>query len=150
MYSPRAIISEGSAEYGVKLAFPGRAQLEYERDVLAPLVGIDASALEEYYALREALKGLSGAYYTIAAGYLDGTMTREEAIAASMRYRLLSRQRAEQNLRFIDTYRSYVINYGLGEEIVGAFVERGEADMATRWQRFIGLLSEPLLPGDLR
>ena len=149
LYSPRAIISEGSAEYGVKLAFPGDSQLRYERDVLAPLAGIDASGLEDYYALREATEGLSGAYYTIAAGYLDGTMSREEAIANSMRYRLQSRERAEQSLRFMDTYRSYVINYGLGQEIIGNAVEAGDADMATRWQRFIGILNTPTLPKDL-
>lgn len=149
LYSPRAIISEGSAEYGVKLAFPGNSQLEYERDVLAPLAGIDASDIEQYYELREALEGLSGAYYTLAAAYLDETMTREEVIDASMRYRLMSRERAEQSLRFMDTYRSYVINYGLGSEIVGAAVEDGDADMATRWQRFIGILSNPTLPEDL-
>ncbi|GAA5051643.1 hypothetical protein GCM10023208_11710 [Erythrobacter westpacificensis] len=149
LYSPRAIISEGSAEYGVKLAFPGNSQLEYERDVLAPLAGIDASDIEQYYELREALEGLSGAYYTIAAAYLDETMTREEVIDASMRYRLMSRERAEQSLRFMDTYRSYVINYGLGSEIVGAAVEAGDADMATQWDRFIGILSSPTLPEDL-
>lgn len=149
LYSPRAIISEGSAEYGVKLAFPGDSQMEYERDVLAPLAGIDASDIEDYYELREALKDLSGAYYTLAAAYLDETMTREEVIEASMRYRLMSRERAEQSLRFMDTYRSYVINYGLGEEIVGNVVEAGDADMATRWQRFIGILSTPTLPEDL-
>ncbi len=149
LYSPRAIISEGSAEYGVKLAFPGDSQLEYEREVLAPLAGLEADDLQAYYDLREATEALSGAYYTIAAGYLDGAMTREEAIAASMRYRLLSRERAEQNLRFMDTYRSYVINYGLGEEIVGNAVEAGDADMAARWQRFIDILNSPTLPEDL-
>lgn len=150
LYSPRAIISEGSAEYGVKLAFPGDSQLEYERDVLAPLAGIDASDIQQYYDLREALEGLSGAYYTIAAGYLDGTMTRDEAIEVSMRYRLMSRDRAVQSLRFMDTYRSYVINYGLGKEIVGAAVEAGNADRETQWQRFIGILSNPTLPEDLQ
>ncbi|MFB0611103.1 hypothetical protein [Aurantiacibacter poecillastricola] len=145
LYSPLAIVAEGSAEYGVKLAFPGDSQLEYERDVLAPLAGIDASEIEGYYEVREALAGLAPAYYTIAAGYLDGTMTREETIAASMRYRLLSRERAEQNLRFMDTYRSYVINYGLGEEIVGDAVEADDPDRDTQWQRFSSILSNPLL-----
>lgn len=149
LYSPRAIISEGSAEYGVKLAFPGDSQLEYERDVLAPMAGIDTTELQAYYDLREATEALSGAYYTIAAGYLDGTMTREQAIDLSMRYRLMDRQRAEQSLRFMDTYRSYVINYGLGQEIVGNAVEAGGADMATRWERFIGILNTPTLPEDL-
>jgi len=149
LYSPRAIISEGSAEYGVKLAFPGTSQLEYERDVLAPLAGIDASDLEAYYELREATGDLSGAYYTLAAAYLDETMTREEVIEASMRYRLQSRERAEQSLRFMDTYRSYVINYGLGEEIIGNAVEAAGESSEARWERFIGILNTPTLPEDL-
>ncbi|TIX50355.1 hypothetical protein [Alteraurantiacibacter aquimixticola] len=150
LYSPRAIVSEGSAEYAVKLAFPGNTQMEFERDVLAPLAGIDASAIADYYALREATQELGPAYYTIAAAYLDGTADREATIADLMRYQLSSRGRAEQSLEFLDTYRSYVINYDLGSAIVGAFVERGDADMATRWERFIGILSTPTLPEDLR
>ena len=149
LYSPRAIISEGSAEYGVKLAFPGDSQLDYERDVIAPLAGIDTSDLDTYYALREATRALSGAYYTIAAGYLDGSLSRDDAIAASMRYQLNSRERAEQSLRFIDTYRSYVINYGMGEAIVGRFVEAAGDSPEARWERFIGVLTEPVLPEDL-
>ncbi|RPF72638.1 hypothetical protein EG799_02760 [Aurantiacibacter spongiae] len=149
LYSPRAIISEGSAEYGRKLAFPGDSQLEFERDTLAPLAGIDTADLAAYYELREATEDLSPAYYTIAAGYLDGTLTREQAIELSMKYRLLDRARAEQSLRFMDTYRSYVINYGLGQDIIGNAVEAGDADMPTRWQRFIGILNTPTLPEDL-
>lgn len=149
LFSPIAIIAEGSAEYGAKLAFPGDSQFAYERDVLAPMAGIDTRDLQTYYDLRKATQALSGAYYTIAAGYLDGTMTREEVISASMRYRLSSRERAEQSLRFIDTYRSYVINYGLGRALVAQSVEAGEADLPTRWQRFITILKQPTLPQDL-
>ena len=149
LYSPRAIISEGSAEYGVELAFPGHDQRDYERDVLAPLAGLDAGAIDTYYALREATEALSGAYYTIAAGYLDGTLGREQAIALSMRYRLMDRARAEQSLRFIDTYRSYVINYGLGQELVRRHVEAAGDDPEARWQRFAAILSKPVLPADL-
>lgn len=150
LYSPRAIISEGSAEYGVKLAFPGDEQIAYERDVLAPLAGLDASEIADYYALREATAELGPAYYTIAAGYLDGRTGREETIDLLMRYQLQSPERAAQALRFLDTYRSYVINYDLGSEIVGDYVEAGDADMATRWDRFIHILSNPTLPEDLR
>ncbi len=149
LYSPRAIISEGSADYGLELAFPGDATMIYERDVLAPLAGIDASEIANYYALREATEALGPAYHTIAAAYLDRTATREETIANIMRYRLSSRERAEQGLEFLDTYRSYVINYDLGREIVGTFVEGAGEDMEARWRRFIGVLSNPTLPEDL-
>ena len=124
--------------------------MEYERDVLAPLAGIDASEIENYYALREATSALSGAYYTIAAAYLDETASRDEVIEMLMRYQLSSPERAEQTLRFLDTYRSYVINYGLGQDMVGAYVEGAGEDMDARWQRFIGILSNPTLPEDLR
>ena len=149
LYSPRAIVSEGSAEYGVKLAFPGDDQITYEREVIAPLAGIDAVELDAYHELLDAIGELGPAYYTIAAGYLDGSLTREQAIDLSMKYRLQSRQRAEQQLRFMDTYRSYVINYDLGQEIVGDYVERGGAAMPQRWERFIGILNSPVLPRDL-
>ena len=149
LYSPRAIVSEGSAEYGVKLAFPGDDQIAYEREVIAPLAGIDASELDAYHDLLDAIGELGPAYYTIAAGYLDASLTREQAIDLSMKYRLQSRQRAEQQLRFMDTYRSYVINYDLGQEIVGDYVERGGAAMPQRWERFIGILNSPVLPKDL-
>ncbi len=149
LYSPRALIAEGSAEYGVKMAFPGDAQMQFERDVLAPLAGIDASDIANYYALREATSALAGGSFTIAAAYLDGTMTREEAIAAMMTYQLASRERAEGSLGFLDTYRSYVINYSLGQEIVGDYIARGDPDMATQWERFISILANPPLPEDL-
>lgn len=150
LYSPRAIVSEGSATYGRKLAFAGDEQVAYERDVLAPMAGIPTEGLADYYALREALEALAPARYTIAAGYLDGTLSREEAIALSMRYRLVDQARAEQSLRFMDTYRSYVINYGLGEELVAAHVEAAGADGDARWERFLAILSNPVLPEDLQ
>ncbi len=150
LYSPRAIVSEGSAEYGVKLAFPGDETMIFERDVLAPIAGIDASAIGDYYALREATKELGPAYYTIAAAYLDGEASREETIDKLIRYQLRSRASAENSLEFLDTYRSYVINYDLGAQIVGDFVERDAASEAERWDNFIFILSNPVLPEDLQ
>ena len=99
--------------------------------------------------MRKATEGLTGAVYTIAAGYLDGTLTREETIAANMRYRLVSRERAEKDLTVFDSARNYVINYGLGQDIIGKAVEKGGADLPKRWQRFINILKKPTLPEDL-
>lgn len=150
LYSPRAIVSEGSAEYGLKLAFPGDETMIFERDVLAPIAGIDTSEIGDYYALREATRDLGPAYYTIAAAYLDGESPREETIEKLMRYQLRSRQSAEQTLDFLDTYRSYVINYDLGSQIIGAFVERDAQTQAQRWDNFIFILGVPVLPEDLQ
>jgi hypothetical protein len=47
-------------------------------------------------------------------------------------------------VRFIDTYRSYVINYNLGRDLVQQWVERnGGGDPATRWTAYEALLRAP-------
>jgi hypothetical protein len=46
--------------------------------------------------------------------------------------------------RFIDTYRSYVINYNLGRSLVERAVEQAGGDSAdARWNAFTTLLSTP-------
>ena len=64
----------------------------------------------------------------------------------------MSRQRAEQRTRFFDQYRSYVINYNLGQDMVGAYIAR-EAGVdhseARRWEIFSRLLSMPQTPSGL-
>jgi hypothetical protein len=52
-------------------------------------------------------------------------------------------------VRFTDHYRSYVINYGWGKDLVRDYIERGNPDAAERWRRMEKILSEPTLPADL-
>ena len=65
------------------------------------------------------------------------------------RYQLVSPERAKQSVAFTKQYRSYVINYGLGQDMVRADVEAAGADSKAKWARMEKLLSEPTLPGDL-
>ena len=58
------------------------------------------------------------------------------------KYGLSSRARAEQSVRFIEQYRSYVLNYSLGQEIVKAYVEKQGDDPASRWHAFERMLTE--------
>jgi hypothetical protein len=63
------------------------------------------------------------------------------------------RPRAEQRVRVIDQYRSYVINYNLGKDLVRAYVEKQAGRDATtqaRWRAFTALLSSPRLPSGLQ
>jgi hypothetical protein len=60
--------------------------------------------------------------------------------------------RARQRVGFIDQYRSYVINYNLGQDLVRQYVEArgGTADNPDRrWREFGALLSSPRLPSGL-
>jgi hypothetical protein len=68
-----------------------------------------------------------------------------------VRHGLRSEDRARQSLSFIERYRTYVINYNLGQDLVRNYVERRAGDdIAARWRVFGELLSTPRLPGDLQ
>ena len=41
LFSPQSLIAEGTANYGVDIAFPGRERMAFEREVLFPLAGLD-------------------------------------------------------------------------------------------------------------
>ena len=109
----------------------------------------DAAEADRYYALQAAMAKLSYAGNEAARDYLNGERTREETEAWLVRYALSTPERAAQRVRFFDTYRSYVINYNLGRDLVADHVERDGADAATRWRRFERILSEPTSAGDL-
>jgi hypothetical protein len=150
LYSPQSLIAEGSANYGVKLAFPGNEQVEFEKRVLYPLAGLPAGEAERFARLQQAMEKLGGARFTIAKQLLEGTIDDSEAVRLLQRYQLLTRARAEQSLAFTKQYRSYVINYGLGQDMVKADVEAAGSTPQARWKRMEQLLSEPTLPTDLK
>jgi len=149
LYSPTSVLSEGSANYGIDLAFPGPERLKFEREILYPLAGLDPKTAEAYWKMQQMTDALSGARLTIAKMYLDGEIDRAKALELTQKYLLLSPARAEQSVAFTDHYRSYVINYGWGKDLVRDYVERGNPDQSERWRRMEKILSEPTLPSDL-
>jgi hypothetical protein len=149
LYSPQSLLAEGSANYGIELAFPGEERAAFEAKVLYPLAGLDPKDAGRYLALQEAQQALSGARFTIAAEYLAGRMDRATAVAMTQKYGLVSEKRAGQTVAFAEQYRSYVINYGLGLKMVRDYAERAGPGQTERWARMQSLLSEPRTPADL-
>ena len=153
LFSPQSLIAEGTANYGIEVAFPGRERIAFERSKLFPLAGIDPARATEYYEVQALVEELSYAGNEAARRYLDGKIDREAAVAWLQRYALMPRDRAAQRVRFFDQYRSYVINYNYGKDLVRTYIESrgGTADNpAKRWQEFERLLSSPRLPSGLR
>lgn len=150
LFSPLSLIAEGSANYGIDLAFPGEEKIAFERDVLFPLAGLDPSKAETLAQLNEARRKLSHARNHIARLYLDGSVDRDEAVRLLMEFGLQSRERAEQGVDFIETYRGYVINYNLGRDLVQQFVEAEVEKGVDRWDAFETLLKTPLAASDLQ
>ncbi|HYN46997.1 MAG TPA: hypothetical protein VES64_09930, partial [Allosphingosinicella sp.] len=130
-------------------AFPGTQRLDFERRVLYPLAGLSPEGAETYLELQNAIEELGGARFTIARDFLEGRITREQAIELTRRYSLASRARAEQTIAFTIQFRAYVINYGLGQDMVRTYIEAAGPDPARRWAAMARILSEPTLPGDL-
>jgi hypothetical protein len=149
LYVPAAPLNEGGADFGVDLAFPGDERLRFEMEVLYPLAGLDPKMAPAFETLRRATRELDGALLRISQMHLDGEIDREQAITLAEKYRLASRDVAEQSLRFDAAYRSYVINYSVGEDLVRAYVDRHGSDQKARWAAYVRIMSLPTLPSDL-
>jgi hypothetical protein len=153
LFSPQSLIAEGTANYGIEVAFPLADRLSFERDILFPLAGLDVSKVGEYYQVLELVDRLSYAGNEAARKYINGEIDRPGAVAWLEKYAMYTKPRAEQRVRFIDQYRSYVINYNLGKDLVRAYVERKMGRDRTpqrRWREFTALLSSPRLPSGLK
>lgn len=147
LFSPQSLIAEGTANYGIEVAFPGNERLDFERTVLFPLAGLNQARASEYYKVQTLVERLAYAGNEAARRYLNGEIDRAAAAAWLVRYAMMSVPRAEQRVRFMDQYRSYVINYNLGKDLVKQHVDAAAGD---RWQEFVKLLSSPRLPSELK
>ena len=150
LFSAQSLIAEGSANYGIDVAFPANERLEMEARTLFPIAGLDPSRAEQYYRVYELVSRTGYAGNEAARRYLDGAIGAEEAAEWLTNYALMSPARARQRVKFIEQYRSYVINYNLGKDLVRDYVERKcGGDAQTRWDVFAELLSSPRLPSGL-
>lgn len=153
LFSPLSFISEGSANYGIDMVFPGEKRLAFERDVLFPIVGISKMKAEKFHKVQELKAKLKYAENEIARRYLNGIIEREEAVGMIETYLLFSPKKAIQRLNFIETNRSYVINYNLGKDQVAKHMKLSGADPELpekRWQIFKELLSNPYSSSTLK
>ena len=151
LFSPQSLIAEGTANFGIEVAFPGDERLAFEREVLFPLAGLDPSQAARYASVRSLVDRLSYAGNEAARKYLNGEIDRAAAAAWLTKYAMSSPKASEQRTRFVDTYRSYVINYNLGKDLVKRYIEtKAGSTPARRWEEFARLLASPRLPSGLR
>lgn len=150
LYSPQSLIAEGSANFGVDLAFPGQERAAFEAKTLFPLAGFDPAEAPRFVELKRATQKLAGARLAIFRDYLDGRIDRTRAEALIQSYGLTSADRAKQWVDFADQYRSYVINYGVGQDMVEHHVTSAAPDVDARWREMERILSQPTTPADLQ
>jgi hypothetical protein len=153
LFSPQSLIAEGTANFGREVVFRKPERLAFEKEVLWPAAGIDPSRVEEFYEVQDLVKKLGYATNEAARRYLNGDINADAAAAWLQKYAVMDEKRAKQATKFIEKYRSYVINYNLGEDMVHSYIEKrgGTAEhLEQRWREFEQLLASPRLPGDIR
>lgn len=151
LFSPQSLIAEGTADFGVGLAFPGKDLLAFTRQLFRA-AGFKPAEAARYLEIVEAAQALKPAGIEAARRYLDGTTTAEETVIWMQRFLLYSPERAAQRLKFIEKYRAYIINYSWGEALVRGHVERhgnARAGSPEQWQQFFQLISMPRTPSML-
>lgn len=152
LFSPQSLIAEGSANYGIEVAFPGTEKNKFVKEVLLPLAGLDGTNTDLYFNAL-VLKGkLSYARNEVARGIVNNTMNENDVMKWLTNYGLKEKTLATKDISFIKKYRSYVINYNYGQDIVKDYIESngGTADNeAKRWELFEWLLSNQVRPDDL-
>ena len=72
LFSPQSLIAEGSANFGIEMAFPGGERVEFERAKLYPLAGLDPARAEEFDRVRQIVDRLAYAGNEAARRYING------------------------------------------------------------------------------
>jgi hypothetical protein len=54
-------------------------------------------------------------------------------------------QHGETTLLYLNEYRSYMLSYTLGVDTVKALIEAGNPTDAERWQRYLNLMTNPVV-----
>jgi hypothetical protein len=132
-FSPQSLVSEALATFAVNVAFPETERLRFERDALFPLAGLDPKNAAKYDGVERLIDELHSAEPAIARDFLDGKLEWARAAAALEQQVLMAHP--EQTLKYISEYRSYMITYTLGRDLV--------AKLVSGWPQFEQLMTDP-------
>ena len=62
---------------------------------------------------------------------------------------MVTLREAERNVQFAEDFRSYLLNYSLGEEIVSAHIDSQGSSLEDKWDAFERLINELPTASDL-
>lgn len=151
LFSPKAVISEGLANFAIEILFDENEKQEFEKNILCKIAGINTKQVDLYYSILNLMSELQYASTESARRYLDGKITKEQAINFLMNYRLRTAEEAERNIEFFEKYRSYILTYSIGLDLVrNYFASENPSSPEQKWELYYKLMSTPVLPSDLR
>jgi len=152
LYAPSSLIAEGIAECAVGVAFPGDETLKFEKEILYPMAGLDPNEAERYNRVQKLVDSLLWVVISVTRNYLDGELSKDDAMSWLTGYGLMTPRAAERILAVAEFYRTYVITYKLGKNLVEGRLREStlaSGDSDWRWQILYELMSTPQVPSGL-
>lgn len=146
LYSPQSLLAEGTANVGIDILFSDDERRSTLTQRLGPVAGVPTDAILALDKIRDAMHPLKYVQGEAARMLLDEGKPERAVVEFVSRWALSTEERAQKSVQFAATYRSYVFNYSLGEDIVRAWIGTGP----DRRSRFYALLDRPVVPSDLR
>ncbi len=143
-FSPQSLVSEGLATYAVEMAFSDAERERIERDQLFPLAGLRPNDAQKYIKVERLVDRLHPAELAVASDYLDGKLEFVRAGSALQDRALMTH--TEATLKYLNEYRSYVVTYTKGRDMVESYLRshEGQRDSAhERWRSFRSLILNP-------
>ncbi len=141
LFSPQSLIAEGHRQ----LRHRGRVSRQGARGVRT--AGAVSGGRARSGEGRRILRGAGAGRSAVVRRQRSGAPLSERKIDAPTaaawleRYALMPADRAEQRVRFFDQYRSYVINYNLGKDMVRRYIESRGGTRRSR-RRALGRVRE--------
>jgi len=151
-FAPLAAMFEGLAEYGIDLTFPKAEWIEFAKTALCPIVEIDTSLIEPFYDMWQLKYQLYPVESHIARQYISGEIDSAKAKEQLIHYAIYSEDEVDARVGAYDSWRSYVVNYYVGKDLVREHVEAvagGSDDRDALWKAFAELLRTPATPSNL-
>ena len=127
----KTAVLEGAADYGIGLAFPQDKRLEFERDVLFPVAGLDPSEIESYLRVHHLVKIANAGITKTIQAYADEKLP---SVAAAVRLEndfLVASPRAV--LEFVDRYGAYAAIYPISGSTVTEFLNSQAKSKIAHW-----------------
>ncbi len=148
LYSPQSLIAEGVANYGAELIFTEEERLKFEKEVIFPLSGLDSSKVESYYHIIGIVNKLNYSINTAAKNFPDGSRTEAKTIDWLKKYNLRTEESAKKLIEFIKRYRTYIVNYSAGYDLIKFLIESKNSE-TEKWKLFNEIISTPVIPSNI-
>ncbi len=148
LFSPQSLIAEGVGTYGIELLFSEEERIDFEKEVIFNHCGLDTSKAELYYKIMSIVNKLNYSINTAAKNYLDGKWSEGKTIDWLKKYNLRSEESARKLIEFIKRYRTYIVNYSAGYDLIKYCIEAKESE-SEKWKLFNEIITTPTIPSNL-